>query len=289
MPICFSAPTRDSNKVVMEILEWTLKQFKLRNQYKVVVEREHTHEWKESERSILQIAFQDLENVRKQHMRQSSVPERNRDEETDQAEKDTKEFRVMVNKQFLNNHGEIKVYQMQRPDEAPYKIKGSYLRNCPIKLVTHTLLAETLEIPSCEAVLDFLKPQFGGLNGELWERRTGRHGLTRDKLSWTYISREEHVDGCDLDVVLRHPWSQTDYVIILTAQEGRDVPRVVERPFTLNICGNPTGSCSKGHSIWRLNGNSLEETRITAGSDISNGIISIGAPQRTSLNVICWQ
>jgi len=61
---------------------------------------------------------------------------------------------------------------------------------------------------------------------DLWARQHGKHKLTRDQISWKYISPDEHIEGMSLEYIKRTN-TAVDYIVALTIQGNRDVPKII--------------------------------------------------------------
>jgi hypothetical protein len=119
-----SETTRDARHEVMDVVTWVESRAKKWDQYKLIVEDKSTHDQRESECKILQIALQNLENVRKKH--RINVCHRDRQLEEDKIEADFMELRRRVTHRFPREHEAIEVYNMHDPTEPPHVIPGMF-------------------------------------------------------------------------------------------------------------------------------------------------------------------
>jgi hypothetical protein len=117
-----SKTTRDARYEVMDVVKWVESRAKHWDQYKLIVEDKSTHDQRESECKILQVALQNLENLRVKH--KIDVWLRDRQLENDMIEVDFMELRRRVTDRFPREHEAIRVYDMDDPTRSPHVIPG---------------------------------------------------------------------------------------------------------------------------------------------------------------------
>lgn len=143
MSLAISETTRDARHEVMDVVKWVESRAKNWDQYKVIVEDKSTHDQRESECKILQIALQNLENVRKRYG--IDVYHRDRRLEDDKIEVDFMELRRRVTDRFPREHETIEVYNMQDPTEPPHVIPGM----CILEHMPNSLITLVLKLGHC--------------------------------------------------------------------------------------------------------------------------------------------